>query len=391
MISDFKEGSGGVYTYVKNLSETLSREPNIDLHIVGVGDEDAAKRKRLIHLAEEQGFSLHLINDIDGTIFGKIRGSWIFTQYFYYTLRILKKILELKPDIVHIHGVTHPPLPVVGVLMRKFFKKIPLILSVHGITEMEEQYGKWGIKSRINMLFSDWVLKCILTIIVSTQAVKNLLAEKTNSEIHIIPNGINFNEIQSIKSTNNTEAKHLSILFVGRLDRIKGVEVLLRAIPIIKRNIPNFFVYIIGRGPQETELMHLAKELKNEEKVKFLGFIPEEEKYQYYKISDIVVIPSRWDVLPIVLLEAMAFGKPVVASNVGGIPYVLEDGKMGLLFECGNINDLVEKLIILLQNSELREKMGESGRERAKDFSWDAIAKRMVEIYREVMSDTKGK
>jgi glycosyltransferase involved in cell wall biosynthesis len=100
------------------------------------------------------------------------------------------------------------------------------------------------------------------------------------------------------------------------------------------------------------------------------------------------VFPSIYEAFGIVLLEAMACGKPVVASNVGGIPFVVEEGKTGLLFESGNVEDLADKIVTILKDEELREKMGEAGRERAKEFTWDKIAERTVEVYKEIL---KGK
>ena len=93
------------------------------------------------------------------------------------------------------------------------------------------------------------------------------------------------------------------------------------------------------------------------------------------------------EVLHLSVLEAMAYGKPVVASNVGGIPYVVENGTTGLLFECGNVKELAEKIIVLLRDEELRKKMGEAGRERAKEFTWDKIAEQTVDLYKEILSE----
>jgi len=104
---------------------------------------------------------------------------------------------------------------------------------------------------------------------------------------------------------------------------------------------------------------------------------------------DVCVFPSRYEPFGIVLLEAMASGKPVVASKVGGIPFVVEDGKTGLLFERGNVEVLAEKIIMLLRDEELRKRMGEAGRERAKEFTWDKIAKQTVDLYKEILSKQK--
>jgi len=385
--SDFKEGPWGVHNHVKNLSIALSKK-HIDVHIVGIGDEDAAERKRLM-LGEEFGFTLHLIKDIDRTLFGKIM-TWVFTQYLYYPLLILKEILELKPDIVHIHG-NHPPYPVIGVMMRKFFKKIPVIFTVHGVYEMEARYEKprTGIKRKVNKYFIDKVLAYVPYIIVVSSPLKPPITKITNSKIYIIPNGINLREIQNAEICNHIKVKHPSVFFIGRLERRKGVDILLRAISIIKKEMPEICGYIMGGGPLENELKELTKKLDIEENVNFLGFKSEKEKYSYIKSVDICIIPSRYEPFGIVCLEAMACGKPVVASNVGGLPYVIEDGKSGLLFERGNAKDLANKIIFLLQlqNEDLRNKMGEAGQERAKNFTWDKIAERTLKLYNDVVNN----
>jgi glycosyltransferase involved in cell wall biosynthesis len=125
--------------------------------------------------------------------------------------------------------------------------------------------------------------------------------------------------------------------------------------------------------------------LNIENYVDFLGFLSGEKKYTYYKSADIYVQPSRYETFGIAILEAMACGKTVVASNVGGIPFLVIDGETGLLFENGNVRDLAEKILNLLNDKELREKMGKAGKKRAEEFTWDKIAKQTVEVYKEIL------
>lgn len=151
-------------------------------------------------------------------------------------------------------------------------------------------------------------------------------------------------------------------------------------------------VYIAGKSVSEEEdknLKKLAEELNIEKKVSFLGFISGAEKYAYYESADIYVHPSRYEPFGVVLLEAMACGKPIVASKVGGIPFVVEDEETGLLFKSENVEELAEKVILLLRNKELRVKMGKAGRERAKLFTWERSAEMTVEVYKEVIEKFK--
>jgi len=203
----------------------------------------------------------------------------------------------------------------------------------------------------------------------------------------MITNGIDFEEINNKKPFNSI-AKN-SILYIGVLEYIKGVDILLRSISVIKEKIPNIILYIAGSGQQEKQLKELVEELKIERNVKFLGYISE-EKYSYFKSVDIVAIPSRSENLPFVLLEAMACGTPVVASNVGGIPSILIEGRTGLLFEKENINDLAEKIIFLMQNKELRKEIRRVGIEKSKEFAWDKITDKTVEVYEKILHECKS-
>jgi len=110
------------------------------------------------------------------------------------------------------------------------------------------------------------------------------------------------------------------------------------------------------------------------------------KKRSLLKSADLFVLPSGYEGFGIVLLEAMTCYQPVVASDVGGVPYVVENGKTELLFKSGDVNDLADKVIFLLKNKELRERMGRAGYEKAKEFSWDNIAGRIVKLYRKILS-----
>ena len=177
------------------------------------------------------------------------------------------------------------------------------------------------------------------------------------------------------------------IFIVVNLEKIKGVDILIKALPKVTKSIPNLSVRIAGSGPRENELKLLTKKLNLEAHVKFLGFISEEDKYQYYKACKIVVVPSRWDCQPFAPLDAAASGKPVVASCIGGIQDTVEDGKTGFLFEPENIEDLADKIVTLLKDEKLREEMGKAAKEKAKQYDWEKIAERTTEVYKEVIAD----
>lgn len=364
MLGPYLYEMGGVTTHIRKLAKYLSRRDDIELHIITISNEN----KQI----KDDNFNVHVI-----------KKSFIYPFSIpSVTWRLRRKILEIAPDIIHAQG-TIVSYSTAAALVRN---KYPTLLTVHGIVSKEIKYSK-GVAFFYRRLFTlpneRYVLSKVPDIVVCSPQMKELIRNLTNSKIHVLPNGIDFEDILNIGPYETVE--YPSILYLGNLSKIKGIDVLLKAVPIIRKKIPNLHIYIAGSGTEEEELKKLVKELNIEENVKFLGFISDDEKYSYYKSADVCVFPSIYEPFGIVLLEAMACGKPVVASNVGGIPFVVVDGKTGLVFESGNVNDLAEKVVILLKNKKLREKMGDAGKERAKEFTWDKIAEQTVDLYKEIL------
>lgn len=357
----------GVTTHTRKLTNYLSRRDDVELHLVTVG----TKNEKF----EKGNLKIHEIKKSFPRPFSIPSLVW--------PMRC--RTNEINPDIVH-SLVSFVPYSTVAALVRN---RYPTLLTAHGSESIQARFNmKRGIafiRNKVITLQNErYVLSKVPNIIVCSPQMKELVRNMTHSKIHVIPNGIDFEDILNIQPHKSIE--HPSILYVGGLTKIKGIDILLNAVPLIIKKIPNLHIYIAGSGPEGGNLKGLVKELNIEENVKFLGFISEEEKFSYYKSVDVCAFPSKYEPFGIVLLEAMACGKPVVASNVGGIPFVVEDGKTGLLFESGNVEELAEKIIMLLRDEELREKMGEAGRERAKEFTWDKIAEQTVDLYKEILS-----
>lgn len=357
---------GGVYTHVKNIALRTSRFHNIEVHIIVLSEKECTEKLF--------GSTVHFIKG----------GTFIAANYFYNPTLIKNKILEIDPDIIHVHQAFNYHSIAVCALTRKY----PLIVTIHqGMAdEIKHRLSpslRRYIKLKINPYLEKRLLKRASQIIVLSPHVKGYFSD-FQSKMTVIPNGVDFEEIQN--SGQKSDIAHHSIFFAGRLEKVKGVDLLIMAIPQIKRLIPDVMVYIAGSGSEEKKLKNIVKEMNLRENVRFLGFISGDEKWSYYKSADIFVLPSLSEMAPVCLPEAMACGIPVVASNVGGIPYVVENGKTGLLFERGSIDDLAEKIITLFQNRELREKMNKAAQERAKEFSWERITDRTIELYMEEIS-----
>lgn len=172
---------------------------------------------------------------------------------------------------------------------------------------------------------------------------------------------------------------------VGRLSPEKGHSVFIRAAALVHHQFPACRFLIVGDGPLRSQLQSLAEDLGLKDQIEFVGYQPDVRTY--LGSMDVFALPSYTEAMPLSLLEAMAMGLPVVASKVGGVPEIVQDGVTGFLTAPGDEKDLADKTIKLLRSSGLRKAMGESGRETVKSkFDVDVMARRVTELYRAVLA-----
>ena len=172
------------------------------------------------------------------------------------------------------------------------------------------------------------------------------------------------------------------LLFVGRIIRQKGVEYLLDAMPSVLKSVPGARLVIVGRGNRLDKLQARTTKLGLEGKVRFEGFLEEEELKDALCACDAFVLPSLWEVLPVSILEAMACGKPIVASAVGGNAELVEEGFNGFLVAKKSSKEMAEKIVAVLSDKKLASRMGENSRKRViAEFNWDLIAQQTLDAY----------
>lgn len=177
-----------------------------------------------------------------------------------------------------------------------------------------------------------------------------------------------------------------TLLFVGGLEPRKGLDNLVRAMPMIAARVPDVRLIVVAksgfRGTDQVGTFEtLARGLGVEERIVFRESVDQETLLSFYSESDVVVLPSRNEGWGLSLMEAMACGRPVVASRVGGIPELVRDGVDGLLVDAGNADQLCAATVRLLDDQRLRGQMGQAGLERVKAFSWDDTAKNTIAAY----------
>ena len=197
----------------------------------------------------------------------------------------------------------------------------------------------------------------------------------------LIPLSVN---IPNESDLNHTEdKKNVTVLFVGRFEERKGIDVLLNLIPKVLRKVPNTTFRLVGPDPNKIYQSKFKKEhLKLLKNVVFLGEKRDLELVQEYKNCDVFIAPSRYESFGLIYAEAMSFAKPVIGTNIGGIPEVIDHGKNGFLCENENLQDFSSKLITLLENKDLRYRMGMLGRKKTKEyFDFQKLVTRTEEYY----------
>jgi glycosyltransferase involved in cell wall biosynthesis len=176
---------------------------------------------------------------------------------------------------------------------------------------------------------------------------------------------------------------------VGRLTPVKGLPYLLQAARMLLRHGANVKVLVVGDGGIRQDLLTQTRDLRITDDVVFLGH--REDTDALLQALDIFVLPSLSEGIPMALLEAMAASRVVVASRVGGIPEIIEDGVEGFLVEPMDVNGLVEKCRQLIESPEVARQMGEQGRKRVeRDFSATAMADRVASVYKELLMPSEG-
>lgn len=180
-----------------------------------------------------------------------------------------------------------------------------------------------------------------------------------------------------ISSGGKKDGSAKTIIFVGGLHPVKGVQYLIEAMAIVHLEMPDVKLVIVGDGVERARLEELAERLNLNGCIQFAGQVPQESIPRLMHQADVFVLSSLSEGLPVVLLEAMAAGLSIVATNVGGIPDIVEEGVNGYLVNAKNPDELADRLLVLLQNDEIREEISANNREKAELYTWDKVAIRV--------------
>jgi len=302
---------------------------------------------------------------------------------------LLKRILTEDYDILHVHS--YRQFHNFSVLLGKLRGK-PAVLSTHWPEYPKEARGfLMNLFTKIyDVTIGPIILKSSDKLIVQTEAEKIWLQKKfrINAEkIEIIPPGIDKNyllQMDSNKFRKKFRIKEKNIvLCVGRLHKSKGFDKIIK----IANDFKNVKFVLAGPdGGYRKDLEILSARMKTENKILFTGELSEEEKRGALAACDVLVMPSDYEAFGIALIEAFAHGKPAIATNSGGMPYVI--GDCGFVFEKDNLNELKEKLQKLLSDKKLCSELGKKARGRAENYTWEKLTHDLEKVYRTLLANS---
>ncbi|HET9494391.1 MAG TPA: glycosyltransferase [Chloroflexia bacterium] len=299
-------------------------------------------------------------------------------------LPAVRLVRRFKPDVIHVFfGI---PTGIVGLLASKF-SGAPYLLSLRGGDVPGFMGKELAAMHRAAMPLTKLVWSNAGVIVANSQGLRDL-ARRTapNRAIEIVPNGVDLDLFRPAEEPRAPGDK-VRFLFVGRLANQKGLNYLLES---LARFEPGMLAHVelelVGDGPEEERLRAQAARLGLGSSVKFAGWVAREEIVQHYQAADAFVLPSLDEGLPNVMLEAMACGKALVATDISGNRELVRDGENGLLVPVGDVSALTEALRRVVTNPELRAEMGRKSRNMAAAYSWARTADRYLSLSEAILA-----
>jgi len=277
--------------------------------------------------------------------------------------------IKFRPKLIHAYQASFGA--GAAVIYKTFFPKTRLILTLQEGKELERQ--NFLIK-----YFRELIIKRA-DVITAISYYLSDFAKKINpkSELLTIPNGVDLEKFRHIPNSEEN-----TIITVSRLVAKNGVGDIVRAVAIVKKEIADIKLIIVGSGPLEKDTRRSIKDLDMEGQVIMTGYQSPENVADYLSKAKVFVRPSLSEGLGTAFLEAMAAGLPIIGTPVGGIPDFLKDGETGLFCKVSDPKDLAEKIVRIFKDEQLREKIISNAKTLvAEKYDWNIIAKKFAQIY----------
>lgn len=370
-------GGGGYHVY--NLTRELVRR-GIDVTVFTCGTQKPFFLQKTKVEAQLGNVKVH-----------RIPTFYVPKTVYPMTPKLVPMLLKENPDVIHAHGYqffTSDAAAIVSKIKRK-----PLILTLHGFPR--------GFTKLTHKTYFHLIGKKTLTAAEKIIAVSNAVAHEFKAigvqeeQISMIPNGINLEEFKhmpdgkNFKKRVNIKENERMALSIGRLEEVKGFHHLIMALARVREKTAP--IKLVIAGPEFNygqQLRKLVAETKMEDKVIFYGPVSGREKLEALAATDVVIISSIYEGFSIFLLEAMAAGKPIIATKTGVAQELIKHGKNGFLINPDNVEELSEKIIEILNNNQTSSLIGQESRNTVRAFDWEKIAEQVISVYNQSLKNS---
>ena len=391
--------TGGMNVYVRELTRQLGK---MDIHVdVFTRSQD----DHVPHVLHELGYGNRVVHIPAGPEHPMPKQELAnYIPEFVEGIKAFACDKKIKYDIIHSHYWMSG---IAAASLSDGWAGSPIVHMFHTLGEMknriaradEEREGAYRIEGEKQ------VLRRADRIVVATLAELTqlrFLYKADASKMVVIPPGVNVSRFYPIPSDEakmyiGLQPEDRMILFVGRIEPLKGVDTLLEAMSCLqmKESRPVHLAIIGGDPSASPEMMNaemarlknLCEVLGLDQSVVFLGVRDQDKLSYYYSAADVVVMPSHYESFGMVALEAMACGTPVIASEVGGLAYLVRDGETGFTIPAEEPETRCERVSRLLNDRELHDSMSKRAVEYAQDYAWEKIAKQIVDVYEGLMKE----
>ena len=388
--------------YVRDLTRELGRRG------VGVDVFTRSQDEHVPHVLHDLGYGNRIVHIRAGPEVPMVK-----TELVEYLPKFLEGIIQfsqakgLTYDIIH----SHYWLSGLAALELRDLWSVPIIQMFHTLAVMKNRVARseYDAESKVRVDAEKRLLREVDRVVAATQAeVAQIqwLYQIGTENVVVIPPGVDTSHFYPIA---NDEAKEFAgisqekriILYVGRIETLKGIETLLRAIAQliedgVFQNTPFGLLVIGGDANLSTEntsaemlrLKDITESLGLSSVVSFLGKCDQDILNYYYSAADIVVVPSHYESFGLVALEAMACGTPVVASETGGLVFLIRDGETGFHVPAGDVDSLADRLTRLLKDDVLLARLGSQAAAYAKEYDWALITDQILDLYGTLLPKT---
>lgn len=355
------------FQQAKNLVE---RGHEVQVVTSNIGNDEKLKR-----VEEVDGIKIYRVSASDF-----LYKNFDIPQPIFNVLELYKILREFvkKADIVHIHDRFYMS-SIFATKIAKDFDK-PIVLTIH--------VGKIGYDNiirkflfEINERIASYVAKNASKIISIGEEISEYIYKKFKKRSELISNAVDTNFFKPKRSDYHQDK--FIVLFVGRFTYKKGVDIILDIAK--KLNKENIYFICIGNGPKMPEIKETIKR-EAIQNITLTGIISDKnELKEYYRNASVLIFPSRKGEAssPLIILEALASGLPVIVKNTGGHAKVIEDGKTGYIVE--DVNEIVEKIKFLKENRDVLEKMSSNARKYSEKFSWSKNVQKLISVYESIV------